>query len=246
MIDVAFTRAEVRSAQVAVVIDVLRASSTITLALASGYRRVLVADALEGAEALRGPGRVLAGERECERPPGFDLGNSPQGTDPPQGEELVLATTNGAPTIVAAAAEAEDVLVGCLLNLDAVCAAIGERDVLLVCAGTDGASSIEDLYGAGRVSALLSGSRTDSALIAERVAASYSSAGDGIGAGAGARNLREVGLDADIAVCAQESVTDVVPKLTATFSGGAALTAAGKSIDEAQSISPDNVLDATA
>jgi 2-phosphosulfolactate phosphatase len=241
LIDVAFTRAEVRPAQTAVVIDVLRASSTITHALASGYRRVLAVDDVERAATLRTPGRVLAGERACERPPGFDLGNSPQATDPPQGEELVLATTNGAPAIVAAADVAEDVLVGCLLNLEAVCAAIGARDVLLVCAGADGRAGVDDLYVAGRISARLPGPRTDAALIAERVADAQPRALAALAAGAAARALRRVGLHDDVAFCAQESITRVVPRLTATFGGVVILR--GEQIEQDHWITPNNVLD---
>ena len=69
MIDVAFTRADLRPADVAVVIDVLRATSTATQALAAGYRSVLCVESVEVALTLRGPGRVLAGERRCVRPP---------------------------------------------------------------------------------------------------------------------------------------------------------------------------------
>ena len=243
MIDVAFTRAELRPAKVAVVIDVLRASSTITHALASGYRRVLAVDDVERAAGLRTPGRVLAGERGCEAPPGFDLGNSPQGTDPPLGEELVLATTNGAPAVVAAAQEADDVLVGCLLNLDAVCAAIGARDVALMCAGTDGRAGIDDVYVAGRISALLSGPRTDAALIAEAVAGAYPRPLAALAAGTGARALRRVGLDEDIAFCAQESTTTVVPRLTASFAGVVILRGDTQHIEQNQWSSPNNVLD---
>jgi len=104
MIDVTFLGTDVRPAGTAVIIDVLRASSTITLALSSGYERVLVAGSIEEAEQLRAPGRVLAGEVGCARAPGFDLGNSPEETLEPRAPELVLATTNGAPAIVASAA----------------------------------------------------------------------------------------------------------------------------------------------
>ena len=70
----------------------------------------------------------------------------------------MLATTNGAPAIVASAAIADEVLVASLLNLDAVLASPPRvDDVLLVCAGTDGRPSIEDVYLAGRLSAALEG-----------------------------------------------------------------------------------------
>ncbi|MEJ7797926.1 MAG: 2-phosphosulfolactate phosphatase [Solirubrobacteraceae bacterium] len=216
MIDVAFLGALARPAATAVVIDVLRATSTITLALSAGYERVLVAGGIERALELGGDGRVLAGERDCERPPGFDLGNSPEETLTPRGSELVLATTNGAPAIVAAAAASDEVLVACLLNLDAVVAALSASpgDVLLVCAGTNAKVTLEDVYLAGRLSAALDGPRTDAALIAEALAASYPQPLAALEAGAGSVGIHAAGLSGDIAFCAQESITTVVPRLT--------------------------------
>lgn len=214
MLDVAFTRAEVRRTEVAVVIDVLRATTTITHALQVGYRRVLVTDELEHALTLRGPDRVLAGERDCVAPPGFDLGNSPQETDPPRGSELVLATTNGGPTIVAAGECADTVLLGCVRNLDALCEAIAGEDVQLVCAGTDGGHAVEDVYLAGRICARLDGPRSDAALIAQTVAAAHPSAREAIGAGRGARNLVDARLGGDIDFCAQESVSRTIPRMS--------------------------------
>ena len=223
MIDVAFVGAHVRQADTAVVIDVLRATSTITLALASGYERVLVAGSIEHAKTLRGGDRVLAGEVGCARAPGFDLGNSPEETLEPRGSELVLATTNGAPAIVGSAAVAGEVLAASMLNFAAVVAQIEEGDVLLVCAGTDGRVSIEDVYLAGRLSAALDGPRTDAAQVAEAVAAAYATPLAALEASGGAVGLRREGLEADIAYCAQESIVDVVPRLTQTSDGIAVL-----------------------
>jgi 2-phosphosulfolactate phosphatase len=233
MIDVAFLGTQVRRADTAVVIDVLRASSTITLALASGYEHVLVAGSIEAAEALRADGRVLAGEVRCARAPGFDLGNSPEETLSPRAAELVLATTNGAPAIVASAEVCGEVLVASMLNLDAVAAAIGAGDVLLVCAGTDGRVSIEDVYLAGRLSAALDGPRTDAAQIAEAVAASYTTSRDALEASAGAVGLRREGLESDIVFCAQESIVDAVPRLSATIDTIAVLTRAQTAVSTA-------------
>ncbi len=215
MIDVAFVGAQARPAATAVVIDVLRATSTITLALASGYERVLVAGTLERALELGGEGRVLAGEHECQKAPGFELGNSPEETLTPRGAELVLATTNGAPAIVAAAAASDDVIVACLLNLDAVVAALAASpgDILLVCAGTNGKITLEDAYVAGRVSAALEGERTDAARIAEALAGSYERSIDALEASSGAVGIHAAGLSADIDFCSRESITTVVPRL---------------------------------
>src|SRR3954447_2128563 len=227
MIDVAFLGTTVRPAGTAVVIDVLRATSTITLALASGYERVLVAGSIDEASALRTPQRTLAGEVGCARAPGFDLGNSPEETLSPRGTELVLATTNGAPAIVACGAVADEVLVAALLNLGAVVEQLaGREDVLLVCAGTDGRVSLEDVYLAGRLSAQLEGDRTDAARIAEALVAAYPDAVDALGASAGAIGLRREGLESDIAYCAQESIVDVVGHLSEMVDGAALLTAA--------------------
>lgn len=227
MIDVAFVGTDVRPAGTAVVIDVLRATSTITLALASGYERALIAGSIDAARELRSGERTLAGEVGCARAPGFDLGNSPEETLAPRTPELVLATTNGAPAIVAAAAAADEVIAAALLNLDAVLAHLADADdILLVCAGTDGRVSIEDVYLAGRLSAALDGPRSDAAQIAEAVAASYATAVDALEASAGSVGLRREGLESDIAFCAQESIVDVVPRLTGMLGDVAVLAAA--------------------
>jgi 2-phosphosulfolactate phosphatase len=225
MIDVAFLGTHVRAADTAVVIDVLRATSTITVALASGYERVLVAGSIDEAKALRADGRVLAGEVRCARAPGFDLGNSPEESLEPRGAELVLATTNGAPAIVGSAALCGEVLAASMLNLAAVAAQIADGDILLVCAGTDGRVSIEDVYLAGRLSALLEGPRSDAAQVAEAVAAAYPTPLAALEASAGAIGLRREGLESDIVYCAQESIIDVVARLTATADGIATLEA---------------------
>jgi 2-phosphosulfolactate phosphatase len=225
MIDVAFLGTDVRPADTAVVIDVLRATSTITLALASGYERVLVAGSIDEATALRADGRVLAGEVRCARAPGFDLGNSPEETLEPRAAELVLATTNGAPAIVGSAALCGEVLAASMLNLTAVAAQISDGDILLVCAGTDGRVSIEDVYLAGRLSALLEGPRSDAAHVAEAVAAAYPTPLAALEASAGAIGLRREGLESDIVYCAQESIIDVVPRVTGTVDGIATLEA---------------------
>ena len=225
MIDVAFTADGLRAADVAIVIDVLRATSTATQALAAGYRRVLCVGSVESARELRSPGRVLAGERHCVKPPGFDQGNSPSEARDLRGEELVLATTNGAPAIVAAAACAPTVLLACLLNLDAVVTALLGRadahdpDLQIVCSGTDGAVALEDVYVAGRLIACLRGACTDAALVAKAVARAFPTALDALAASADAAALRIAGLTADIADCARESQLDVLPAVVSTSAG---------------------------
>jgi 2-phosphosulfolactate phosphatase len=212
-VHVAFTPAEAGRAPTAIVVDVLRATSTIAQALASGYRRVLCCAEVEEALELRarlGDG-VLAGERKAVAIPGFDLGNSPREFTEPLGETLVFTTTNGTRAILAAAATAETVLVGSLLNLDAVAAATrAGGDVEVVCAGLQGRFTIDDAYCAGRIAELLGGERSDAAEGAVRIARSFTGAEEGLSA---SENPEHARLADDIAWCARESVLDVVPRL---------------------------------
>ncbi|MGH3011687.1 MAG: 2-phosphosulfolactate phosphatase [Gaiellaceae bacterium] len=220
-VHVAFTPAEAERAPTAIVVDVLRATSTIAQALASGYRRVLCCAEVEEACALRsrlGEG-VLAGERQAVAIPGFDLGNSPLEFREPLGETVILTTTNGTRAILAAAASAETVLVGSLLNLDAVSyAARRGGDVEVVCAGLQGRFTIDDAYAAGRIAELLEGERSDAAEAAVRIAQSFVGPHEALSASA---NPEQARLREDIAWCGQESVLEVVPRL-ARLEGAAA------------------------
>jgi 2-phosphosulfolactate phosphatase len=222
VVDVCFTPREIRPVEVAVVVDVLRATSTIVQALAVGYPRVVCCRSVATARDLRTPGRVLAGERACVRVPDFELGNSPtaMATAGRRGEELVLATTNGSPAIVAAALAAERVLLASLLNLGAVVAAVPtDADVAIVCSGTDGRPALEDVYVAGRLVAALGGVPSDAAQVAERVASGYGSPLEPLAASEDAAQLRATGQERDIAWCARESVLEVVPEVWSTQDG---------------------------
>ncbi len=231
MIDVALTPADLRSTRVIVVVDVLRATSTITQALAAGYEKVLCADSVPTARLLRADGRVLAGERQCVMPFGFDQGNSPLDAARCAGRELVLATTNGAPAIVAAGRCAPRVLLACLLNLSAVLRTLsasarhGELDLQIVCSGTDGAPALEDSYLAGRICAALPGPRSDAALIAQAVSRRYLAPFEALDASANAAVLRAAGLADDIAYCALESTLDLVPHALPARDGVAVVSA---------------------
>ena len=209
---VAFTPDEAASAPTGIVVDVLRATSTITQALAAGYRRVLCVAEVEEARSLRVqlPRSLVGGERNAVRIEGFDVGASPREFLEARAETLILSTTNGTRTIVTAAGRCEEVLLGSLLNLEAVAAAARERaeDVAILCAGFKGAFALDDAYCAGRIVQLLGGGRSDAALAAEVVARAYSDAVSGLNA----RTYGPPGLEADIEFCAQVSVLDVVPR----------------------------------
>ena len=225
MVDVAFTPRDLGSTDVAVVVDVLRATTTITAALAAGHRRVLCCEEVEAAERLRGPNRLLAGERDNVEIPGFDRGNSPVGFDGEGGGDIVLTTTNGSRAIVAAAARSREVVLASLVNLDAVIAGLPEDDVTVVCAGTAGGMAVEDVYVAGLIVERLGGKRTDAAIMAELVTASYPDPRSGLTAGANAQKLVDTDQEGDIDYCARVSILDTVPRVTGTMPGVAFVTA---------------------
>ena len=216
-VHVAFTPGEQTPAPIGIVVDVLRATSTMTQALAAGYRRVLCCAEIEDARALaesEGPAK-LAGERRLEHIEGFDFGNSPRElAGEPAAETLVLSTTNGTRLLVAAAARFEQVFVGSLLNLGAVAFAAREtgEDVAVLCAGVLGELALDDAYCAGRIVTALGGEHADSAAAAARLAASFPNSVAGLGASQSARNLRKHGLEDDIEWCARENALDVVPR----------------------------------
>jgi 2-phosphosulfolactate phosphatase len=211
-VHVAFTPSEAVSAPIGVVVDVLRATSTIAQALAAGWPSVLCAPGVDEARAVReqlGEG-LLGGERNAQRIAGFDVGASPreflQGGDVP----LIFSTTNGTRAILTAAASCDRVVLGSLLNLDAVAAAAreGGGDVVIVCAGFQGAFAFDDAYCAGRIVRLLDGDRTDAAKAAELIARAFPDPYEGLTA----RTYGPPGLEEDIRFCAQENVVETVPR----------------------------------
>jgi 2-phosphosulfolactate phosphatase len=213
-VHVAFTPAEEGSAPLGIVVDVVRATSSIAQALASGYERVLCCREIDEARALRaelGDDAVVGGERNAVVVDGFDVGASPrefaQGA---RARTLILTTTNGTASILTAAARCETVVLGSLLNLSAV-ASVVDADVAIFCAGFKGTFAFDDAYCAGRIVARLGNvSKTDAAVAAELLARAYPDARDGLNA----RTYGPPGLEADIEYCARVDALDVVPRFT--------------------------------
>jgi 2-phosphosulfolactate phosphatase len=220
-IHVAFTPEEAAPAPLGVVIDVLRATSTIAQALASGYRRVLCCAEIEDARRLRAeiPDSLVGGERKAVRIEGFDVGASPREFLEPAAETLILSTTNGTRAILEAARRCDEVLLGSLLNLRAVASAAQGRDAVIVCAGFQGAFALDDAYCAGRIVQLLNAERSDAAIGADLIAQAFPSALEAMNA----RTYGPPGLEEDIAFCARESVLDVVPRLVGSVGSAAAI-----------------------
>jgi 2-phosphosulfolactate phosphatase len=216
-VHVAFTPDEAAAAPTGLVIDVIRATSTVCQALDAGYERIWCAAEVEDARALGGDEVTLGGERLGVRIEGFDLGNSPREYLDPRTPTLALSTTNGTRAIVTAAARCERVLIASLLNLAAVtdAARAHGEDVAVFCAGVKGAFALDDAYVAGRIADGLGAERSDAAEAAVRLARSYGTAEAALRASRSGRNLIDHGpeLEADIPWCARESVLDVVPRL---------------------------------
>ena len=221
-VDVAFTPEAALEGRIAVVVDVLRATSTIAQALASGYRRVYCCREVEDALALRerlGEG-LLCGERNAVRIESFDIGASPREVLEPRGETLIYSTTNGTRAVLAAAAVSDKVLLGSLLNLSAVAASVRD-DCVIVCAGFQGRFALDDAYCAGRIVQLLGAEVTDAAKACALLAGSFSTAHEALLA----RTYGPPGLEEDIRFCAQEDTVDVVPRLNRMVDSAAEIVA---------------------
>ena len=221
-VDVAFTPEAALEGRIAVVVDVLRATSTIAQALASGYRRVYCCREVEDALALRerlGEG-LLGGERNAVRIEGFDMGASPREVLEPRGETLIYSTTNGTRAVLAAAAVSDKVLLGSLLNLSAVAASVRD-DCVIVCAGFQGRFALDDAYCAGRIVQLLGAEVTDAAKACALLVGSFSTPHEALLA----RTYGPPGLEEDIRFCAQEDTVDVVPRLNRMVDSAAEIVA---------------------
>lgn len=207
------------------VVDVLRASTTIIAALANGCRGLIpVADAEGARRRARGlpPGTyLLAGERRGEPIAGFDLGNSPLEFVAARvaGMTIVLSTSNGTRALLAARGAAA-VGVAALVNLGAAAAwaVTWGRDVTVACAGERGAISLEDIVGAGLLAERVtreapSTTPTPAARAAIRTAAAY---GQDVGrlaeASPWARHLARRGRAADVGACLRLDTTTLVPE----------------------------------
>jgi 2-phosphosulfolactate phosphatase len=220
-----------------VIIDLLRATSTICYALAAGAREVVPFRTIEETLAAAGKaGRdrvVLGGERGGRQIDGFDLGNSPREYTPEaiRGRPVYITTTNGTQALHHARL-AERVIVGAMMNLSAVAESISEeRRVDILCAGTDGGETREDILAAGAlVSRIRELSRTcwrtnDAADTAvdrwNKLLQSAAAAGRSIiqqlaielRDTRGGRNLIDIGLEQDLADAAQIDRLSVVPEL---------------------------------
>lgn len=215
------------SEECVVVIDVLRASTTIVAALLAGAREVIPVDDVEQAVLSAGQlGKeriLLTGERQGLKINGFDLGNSPLDYTPERvsGKTILMTTTNGTRAF-RAVSTAHTVVCGTLLNAAGIAEFCQElnMDVTLLCAGTHGRFSMDDAIAAGgivdafrnRGIAFQTDDSTETAyelfdLRRTDLRAALEATGHG-------KRLMELGFADDVAFCAQLSIADApVPRM---------------------------------
>lgn len=227
-IDAYFTTGEVEQGaladRVVVVIDVLRATTTIVEALAHGARGIYPTDSTEEAvklaQSLGREDALLCGERKGQKVEGFDLGNSPSEFTPDavEGKRLVMSTTNGT-TAFSLAHESSRVLACAFTNLTAVAAAVADlEDLVILCAGREGVFSMADALCAGHLIARLVESEEDAhelndAAMAAKTLASRKPSKRLLAETAGGKALKAIGLEDDLEVCAEIDRHDFVAEL---------------------------------
>jgi 2-phosphosulfolactate phosphatase len=209
----------------AVVIDVLRASSTITTALAHGAKSIQTTltekEALELAQKREG--LLLGGERQGIKIEGFHLGNSPgeYTKEVVSDRKIIFTTTNGTRALeLARESGLAPILIGCFLNLSALVGKLKELEtskLYLFCAGRAGNFSLEDAAFAGLICQELGGQLGDSAKAAVAIYNSFQ--GDIprlLRESEHGRYMQEIGFGSDLALCSEVDRYNLVPVLAGT------------------------------
>jgi len=201
-----------------VVIDVLRATSTIVTALSNGASEVLPVLNLEDAIEFDKNGYLIGGERGGIKPSGFALGNSPAEyrMDVVMNKRICLTTTNGTKALINARELANDIYVASFLNLSATVEKLSKyENIAIICAGNDGDVSYEDTQLAGCIVEKLHAIRgydlSDSALIAFNLWQNlWQRLGRPQFTGSHARKLIKLGFERDVEYCSSIGVNSIV------------------------------------
>lgn len=205
---------------IAVVIDVLRATTCIATGFTNQCQQIIPVKTVAEALALkqeRYPSALLAGERQGLLIPGFNLGNSPYdyAAKVVCDKTIIITTTNGTMALNTAAS-AKEVYTAAFVNAQAVAQKItaSDCDVVLVCSGTEGRFSLEDALCAGYLVELLaSDNLSDTALATQ---AMYQNASKGllsfVSLSSHSRYLETIGYQEDLAFCMRKDVFTVVPQ----------------------------------
>ena len=205
-----------------VVIDVLRATSAICVAFENGIRSIIPVATIEEAQDYKDRGFLVGAERKGQIVEGFDFGNSPYSymNEDFIGKDVVLSTTNGTKAL-SIASDAETVVVGSLLNLDALCEWLENQDknILCLCSGWQDKFNLEDTICAGAICDYLINtgkytSNEDSSIAAKYL---YLSAWVNplgyLKSSSHRRRLKNLDLNEDIKYCLTPNQTRVVPIL---------------------------------
>ncbi|MEI6313114.1 MAG: 2-phosphosulfolactate phosphatase [Bacteroidota bacterium] len=206
-----------------VVIDVLRATSTICAALSNGAKSVIPVTTIEECQALKTADNIIACEREGKIAAGFEHGNSPLEYTPAiiQDKSLVLTTTNGTRCINMSKG-ADLIITGSFLNLSAVTTFLAKsnKDTILFCSGWKDQFSLEDTLFAGAVIDQLQDQfnfNNDSSFAAWQL---YKSAKDDllnyVKNSSHYQRLAGYGIEKDIAFCVATDTYSIVPYLNST------------------------------
>ncbi|SDO09554.1 2-phosphosulfolactate phosphatase [Paenibacillus sp. yr247] len=207
-----------------IVVDVLRATSTIITALINGCKAIVPVETVLKAKELYHEDDLLGGERFCKKIPGFDFGNSPleYTREAVQGKRIILTTTNGTRGIQKAM-KADQVLAGALLNSRACAkAAIDfKRDTVIVCAGTQDVFSLEDGLCAGLILEEIALEIGEKNVVINdfglAMRGCYLKTKDSLYETlltcCNGKKMTKLGFQADIVWCAKPNITDQVPVL---------------------------------
>jgi 2-phosphosulfolactate phosphatase len=208
-----------------VVIDVLRATSTIIAGIENGASSIIPVDTIETASRLVGPSdhgvKLLAGERKGLPIEGFDLFNSPLDFNPDnvRGKTVILTTSNGTRAIVSAS-KADRIIICAINNVGAVADSLrDEKDLVILCSGTEGCLAVEDMLCGGM---LLEGlgntvsidSLDDAGKLFLLLAGSFGGdVEDLLRTCDRGRELLSLGYEADIIYCAIKNSSKAVPEV---------------------------------
>lgn len=200
------------SEDVAIMVDVLRASTTITVAM-ENFSQIIPIKTIAEAEKIAGKyNAILAGERRGAAVEGFDVGNSPIEISDFNGEVLVITTSNGTRILEGMKSK---VLVGSFVNATAVAEKamdIADNHIEIVMAGVEGRFAIEDFLGAGEIIGNFKDCNLDEmALAAYMSSRNDNMVNDAIINSRSARRLIELGLSKDIDFCIRRNIYDQVP-----------------------------------
>ncbi len=206
---------------IVVVIDILRATSSMVYGIHNGAKAIIPVALVEDCLNYKGLDYLLAAERNGEVVAGYDFGNSPFSytKEKVEGKTIVLTTTNGTQALHMARARAHQVVIGSFLNLETLCLWLQTQDkhVLLLCAGWKGQFNLEDTLFSGAVVNRLrhafshfddsSVAAEDLYLLAKKDLRAY------LTKSSHSNRLAALNIEEDVNFCLQLNVCEVIPVL---------------------------------